>query len=123
MPSRCPSLPWQDPTRIKKFRKPIVTSGARKKFNELQTVANDEVLNMPSSANLYNSNQFDIDSFIQNTYILFIQSFTEEITEAFEQLEFWLSLFIIFNPRRLRRDAGDFTGYDVPELDKLSQWC
>ena len=88
-----------------------------------KTVANDEVLNMPSSANLYNSNQFDIDSFIQNPYILFIQSFTEEITEAFEQLEFWLSLFIIFNPRKLRRDPGDFTEYDVPELDKLSQWC
>ena len=34
-----------------------------KKFNELKT-ANYEALNVPPSANLHNTNQFDFDSFI-----------------------------------------------------------
>ena len=92
-----------------------------KKFNELKTLANDEVLNMPPSANLCNTNQFDFDSFIQSTYMLFSERFTEEITEAFEQLDFWLS-FVIFNPRKFPRDEEDFTKYGMSELDKLSLW-
>lgn len=46
---------------------------------------------MPPSANLRNSNQFDFDSFIQNTYMkgsidkrFFIERFSEEIPEAYE---------------------------------------
>ena len=86
-----------------------------KKFNKLKTLANDEALNMPPSANLRNANQFDFDSFIQSTYILFIEGLTKEITEAFEQLDFWLS-FVISDPRKLP------TEYTMPELDKLSLW-
>jgi len=65
------------------------------KFNELKSLANDEALNMPPSANLRNSNH--------------------------EQLDFWLS-FIIFDPRKLPTDAEDFTDYGMDELDKLSAW-
>ena len=54
-------------------------------------------------------------------YILFIKRFTEEITEAFKQLDFWLP-FIIFNQRKLPTDGEDFNKYGVPELDKLSEW-
>ena len=70
---------------------------------------------MPPSANLRNANQFDFDSFIQSTYMLFIEGLTKEITEAFEQLDFWLS-FAISDPRKLP------TEYTMPELDKLSLW-
>ena len=76
---------------------------------------------MPLSANVHNTTQFDSGSFIQNRYKLFIKRFPEEITEAFEQLDFWLS-FIIFNPSKIPMDAEDFTEYGVPELDKLSEW-
>ena len=87
-----------------------------KKFNELKTLANNEVLNMPPSANLCNANQFDFDSFIQITYMLFIERFTEEITEAFEQLDFSLS-FVIFGSGKLPTDEEDFTEYGMSELD------
>ena len=76
---------------------------------------------MPLSANLRNTNQFDFDSFIQRTYMLFIARFTEEITEAFEQLDFWL-FFVIFDPRKLPPDEENFTEYSMSELNKLSLW-
>ena len=50
-----------------------------------------------------------------------LKRFTEEITEVLKQLDFWLS-FIIFDPRKLRMDAKDFTEYDMLELDNLSEW-
>ena len=47
-------------------------------------------------ANLRMTNQSDFGSFIQNRYKLFIKRFTDEITEAFEQLDFCFpSLFLI----------------------------
>ena len=91
-----------------------------KKFNELKTLASDEALKMSLSANLRNASQSDFDSFIQSTYMLFIQSFTEEITEALKKLDFWLS-FVIFDPRKLPTDE-DFTEYGMSELDKLSSF-
>ena len=54
-------------------------------------------------------------------YMLFTERFTEEITEAFKQLDFWLS-FVIFDPRKLPTDKEDFTEYGMSELDKLSLW-
>ena len=62
----------------------------------------------PVSANLCNTNQFDFGSFIQNRCKVFIKRFTEEITEAFEQLDFWLS-FIIFDLSKLPMGTEDFT--------------
>ena len=73
------------------------------------------------SANLCNIDQFDFVFLIHNGYKLFVKRFTEEIREAFEQLDFWLSI-IIFDPSKLPVDAEDLTESGVPELDKLSEW-
>ena len=91
------------------------------KFNELKEMADEETLNMPPSSKLRSSNQFNFAFFIQNTYIPFAHRFTEEIQEAFKQLDFWLC-FIIFDPRMLPNNEEDFIEYGKNELDKLASW-
>ena len=90
-------------------------------FARLKTLAKDEALSMPPSANLRSSNQFDFNSFIENTYLPFIERFTSEINDAFEQLDFWLC-FVIFDPRKPPKNTEDFNEYGICEIDNLAEW-
>ena len=80
-PAVIPIYLKKPPKRIKNARKPTLSTQvvSGKKITELKAVANGEALNIPASSNLRNSTRFDLDSFIENTYIPFID---EEIQEA-----------------------------------------
>ena len=93
----------------------------RKKFLEMQTTAEEQMLSLPPSANLRNSVKFSFEKFCDETYPCFITRFVEEIKETFTQLDFWLA-FSIFDPRKLPENLEAEGSYGEEEIHKLISW-
>ena len=83
--------------------------------------AEEQMLSLPPSANLQNSDKFSFEKFHNETYPCFIMQFIEEIKEAFIQLDFWLA-FSIFDPCKLPENLEVEDSYGEEEIHKLISW-
>ena len=66
------------------------------KIKKLQTVAAEELLNMPSSSRL-RGQSFSFEYYKDNIFSAFIEACKEELRIAFSQMSFWTK-FSIFDP-------------------------
>ena len=65
------------------------------------------------------SRPFDFDEFEAEVFLPFVNRFSEEVKEAFKQLDFWLS-FVVFDPRKLPETKAELSTYGGEEIEKLS---
>ena len=89
-----------------------------KKLRELKNLAEEEILSLPVSARVRRTNQFNWESFMNETFHPCVAAFIEEIKEAFEQLQFRVN-FTIFDPRKLLKAKEELKMCGNKELSEF----
>ena len=84
-------------------------------IKKLQTVAAEELLNMPLSSRLQGQS-FSFEYYKDNIFSTFIEAFKEELGIAFSQMSFWTK-FSIFDPRKLPEDLASLPTYGLADLE------
>ena len=87
-------------------------------FNELKNSANEEILSLPATAKLQNSDTVDWQTFKSETFCNFVERLIKGIEKTLEQFQFWIK-FEIFDPRKLPKSKDQLISYGNEELTQL----
>ena len=107
-------------TQLQKIKEPASRKWfSLSKYDQLKKIADEEITSLPISARLRTgSANFSFNNFQVQTYYPFVDSFIEEINEAFKQLDFWYRLRIL-DHRNLPTDQEDLSAYGDEDLEQL----